>query len=133
MRSGGGLRSRGWSGRVGDGFEVIDLGGGDIDEAGLISVEVETGDGADDLAALVKDGESVAGKWRTPRVERRRRAGACDQQVSGLKKARLCRVAPGENYACSAGFFFSGRRREGRDLTRNFRQANTDHRCGVKW
>ena len=60
MRSGGGLRSRGWSGRVGDGFEVIDLGGGDIDEAGLISVEVETGDGADDLAALVKDGESVA-------------------------------------------------------------------------
>src|ERR1022692_1923827 len=60
MRSGGGLRSRGGSGRVGEGFEVIDLGGGDIDEAGLISIEVETGDGGDDLAALVKDGESVA-------------------------------------------------------------------------
>jgi hypothetical protein len=28
-----------------------------------------------------------------------------DQQVSGLKKPRLCRFAPGENYACSAGFF----------------------------
>jgi hypothetical protein len=40
-------------------------------------------------------------------MERRRRAGTCDQQVSGLKKARLCRVAPGENYACSAGFFLS--------------------------
>jgi len=26
-------------------------------------------------------------------------------RVSGLKKARLCRVAPGESYACSAGFF----------------------------
>jgi hypothetical protein len=24
-----------------------------------------------------------------------------------VKKARLCRFAPGENYACSAGFFLS--------------------------
>jgi len=39
---------------------VIDFGGGNVDEAGLISVDVETGDGADDLAALVEDGESVA-------------------------------------------------------------------------
>ena len=48
------------SGDVGNGFKVIDLGGGDIDEAGLIAVEVKAGDGADDLAALVEDGESVA-------------------------------------------------------------------------
>src|SRR6202044_2962225 len=42
-----------------------------------------------------------------PKAERRRRAGACDQQVSGLKKALLCRFAPGENYTWSAGFFLS--------------------------
>ncbi len=41
------------------------------------------------------------------RMERRRRAGACDRQVSGLKKARLCRSALGENCACSAGFLLS--------------------------
>ena len=40
-------------------------------------------------------------------MERRRRTGTCDQQVSGLKKARLCRVAPGENHACSASLFLS--------------------------
>jgi hypothetical protein len=44
-----------------------------------------------------------AGKWRASSVERRRRAGACNKQVPGLKKARLCRVGPGENYAWSAG------------------------------
>jgi hypothetical protein len=39
---------------------VIDFGGGDVDETRLISVDVEAGDGADNLAALVTDGESVA-------------------------------------------------------------------------
>ena len=39
---------------------MVDFGGGDVDEAGLISIDVEAGDGADDLAALVADGESVA-------------------------------------------------------------------------
>jgi len=33
-----------------------------------------------------------------------RRSFTCAEQVSGLKKARLCRVAPRENYACSMGF-----------------------------
>ena len=41
------------------------------------------------------------------RVQLWRRAGACDQQVSGLKKARLCRFAIRGNCACSAGFFLS--------------------------
>jgi hypothetical protein len=39
---------------------MIDFGGGDVDETGLISVNVEAGDSADNLAALVTDGESVA-------------------------------------------------------------------------
>ncbi len=51
------------------------------------------------------------------RMERRKRAGACDQKVSALKKARLCRVAPGENYACSAGFCLS--------FTGSVKQAST--------
>jgi hypothetical protein len=46
--------------KVWGGFEVIDFGGGNVDEAGLIAINVETGDGADDFAALVADGESVA-------------------------------------------------------------------------
>jgi hypothetical protein len=41
-------------------FEVVDLGGGDVDEAGWIVVDVEAGGGADGFAALVEDGESVA-------------------------------------------------------------------------
>ena len=53
-----GIGGRSW--RVGEGLEVIDFGGGDVDETGLISVDVEAGDGADNLAALVTDGESVA-------------------------------------------------------------------------
>jgi hypothetical protein len=38
-----------------------------------------------------------AGKWRRARMERRRRAGERNKQVPGLKKARLCRIAPGGN------------------------------------
>jgi hypothetical protein len=47
-------------GIVGEGFEVVDFGGGDIDEAGLIAIDIETGNGADDLAALVANGKAVA-------------------------------------------------------------------------
>jgi hypothetical protein len=39
---------------------VVDFGGGDVDEAGWIVVDVEAGGGADGFAALVEDGESVA-------------------------------------------------------------------------
>jgi len=56
----GGLGIGVWSWIVGKGFEVVDFGGGNVDEAGLISVDIETGYGTDDLAALVADGESVA-------------------------------------------------------------------------
>jgi len=57
-RGGGGSRcgSRG----IRDGFEVADLGGGNVDKAGLITVHVKPSDVADDSAALVADGESVA-------------------------------------------------------------------------
>jgi hypothetical protein len=50
-----------------------------------------------------------------------------------IAKARLCRVSPGENYACSAGFFFSERRKRGKGTEPKFKQAPIDHRCGVKW
>ncbi len=39
---------------------MIDLGGRNVDEAGLISVDVEAGDSANDLSAFVADGEAVA-------------------------------------------------------------------------
>ena len=48
------------SGIVWGGFEVVDLGGRNIDKTGLIAVDIETGDGADDLTALVADGKAVA-------------------------------------------------------------------------
>ncbi len=53
---------REWSGgwRVGHGFEVIDIGGGNVDEVGLTAIDVEASDGADGLAMVVGDGESVA-------------------------------------------------------------------------
>jgi len=59
-RGGCGLRFRRKNWRIREGFEVVDFRSGDIDEAGLISIDVEAGDGADDLAAFVADGESVA-------------------------------------------------------------------------
>ena len=57
---GGGMWERDWSRRVGDGFEVVDISGGNVDEVGLTGVDVETSDGADGLAMVVSDGESVA-------------------------------------------------------------------------
>jgi hypothetical protein len=38
---------------------VVDFGGGDIDEAGLIGSDIKASDGAKDLAALVENGEPV--------------------------------------------------------------------------
>jgi hypothetical protein len=42
-------------------------------------------------------------------------------------------LSPGENYACSAGFFFASEKEEGRELARNSGRSTIDHRCGVKW
>jgi len=60
-------------------------------------------------------------------------ACACNKQISGLKKARLCRVSPGENYAWSAGFFFCERRRRGKGTQPHFQAGPHRSRCGVKW
>jgi hypothetical protein len=59
LRGDGGWRIGAKSGRVRKSFEMIDFSGGDVDER-LIAVDIEACDGADDLAALVEDGESVA-------------------------------------------------------------------------
>jgi len=60
--SGSGRGCGGWgrSGRVRNGFEVVDFGGGDVDEIGLIAVYVKAGDVAHDFAVFVADRESVA-------------------------------------------------------------------------
>src|SRR5208337_4132514 len=80
---GGALGLRARSGSVGDGFEVVDLGGGNVDKAGSISIDVQASDGADDFAALVADGEAVAedggiGRGRGKRSEREKHRPECE-------------------------------------------------------